>query len=421
MDRRFTHIVFAGLVVICFARGELAAAEDVDTYTADQSMVTLERRLGELVRTEGRYSPPVIETLIELGRLSTRAQHNQDGLEYFKRAQHAMHRNEGVYTLSQIPLIDLMTRASLVSGNVQLVDELLQFKHRIYRKNFGQQHVKTVPSLVELGNWYQARALYGEAELRYEKAIDILSNDHKAQDWLAMSLRSLAFNQYLQGRCCDPVLVDQLTDTAIGADQISAIVEIADMSLLQSQPDLAVRLYRVAWNEDKQLINEIMDRPVLLGVSRIDRMVRAYHSVLAVSLQHRMKHDRFRLVSDPAVPPGQLLGSPLPVCEARLRELTSEDYRDYRVDLRLTVTPEGQPVQVRIVSSNAPGGVNQLLERVISVSRFRPQMVNGKPVRHTMDIHQTFRETVDVQVKTDSVREDNLAVFHGCHLLAASR
>ena len=86
---------------------------------------------------QGNYSPKLIESMIGLTRSYQALGDYAKANEYGARAQHLTHRSEGVYSLRQIEIIDLMTDASLAQGDVEQADKTQKFSLFIAQRHFG--------------------------------------------------------------------------------------------------------------------------------------------------------------------------------------------------------------------------------------------------------------------------------------------
>lgn len=388
-----------------------ASADDPVTHSLDG----LARELAEVRATHGAWSVDAIEPLVRLGARAARQQSHEEAIEYLKAAQHILHRQEGVYTLSQDELLKVMARSYLSLADIETSDRLMQFRHEVYKHHYGTGDLRLVPSMVELGNWFQMRAAYREAKSLYTDALGILRAQHGDGRAVQQTLNQLAFTEYLEGRCCSLELIEEAVDQALAdevsdfADRASAMRSAADVMILGGYEERANEVYVAA----AEITKAKAAPPVWLGVSRGDRMVRAYEPLLTG------RSTRSSLRPNQSTPPGKLVGAPLAFCESQLEGVVGGGrYREFEIELEFVVDEEGRARQIKVLESNATAAVDMLAARVLRTSRFRPVVREGKVVSEKVRLTQRFDEDVTLSSSSSPFPPANLAVFHACHSLA---
>lgn len=385
-------------------------AQDISAASAP---VSLESRLAAVQSEAGHYHVDTIGPLVALGiSLSNDGRHDE-ALERFKEAQHIVHRHDGVHSLAQVELLAPMVDSYLSLGRLDEADSVMRFHYDVHRSNYGAHDPRTVPSMLELASWHQSLGRFDDARDLYRDAISILEDNGVGGKPLHRSMSLLLFTDYLEGRCCNESLISASIDELLRDDEVDfaersrAMSMAGDAFIMGGEAEMAAEMYTAANTRTPA------DSPVWLGISRGDRMVRAY----GMLLQHRLRDTR--LPQKSPIPPGQLIGAPLAFCEAQLSRLVpSSDYRDFEIELSFVVGDDGRPRHIELVSSNANSAVDVLSMRLLRTSRFRPVVRDGEVVEERMQMTQRFDANANIDGSATPFPPANTAVFHACQGLA---
>lgn len=188
--------------------------------------------------TRGMFSPALVSPLKALGNYYYRQSRHRLALLQYERAQYILHRNEGVYTLSQLSLVDWMSIIQTLEGNFDKADILQRFYYEIYAHNYGQGSPETLPALSRLADWYYLRDNLWEAkrlaksalaivnrhdlgEMEHAAVVNRLANiDHLNRNWhLRPDIENVsrrmfyAIQQQYLGETSDP-MIDQMHELA---------------------------------------------------------------------------------------------------------------------------------------------------------------------------------------------------------------
>ncbi len=331
--------------------------------------------------------------------------------ERYLHAQQYLHREEGVWTLSQIDLIDRLTRIALANNDQQQADKQQSHRFRIIEHNFNDSHPEFVGALVGLAAYRDVTLRYSEARRLYRTATAI----HHEHLFNPATVKLLS-NQYLRGVCCRQSDIDKATASiqAAGnldsAEKAELLIRVADIGIFAGRAEYS----QVMYSEATQLsspVEQSLSQPTLLGVSRVDQMTRAY--TRAIERSRKLRKHRLRV--DQYVPPGSLVGSPLPICEARMQDLVGTlDVQDYQIKLTLEVMPSGKTSNIQIVSSNAPVALNNLMRKLYRIARFRPGL--GSDNAQEIELVQTFGSATEID-PVDRFPYSDISAAHGCFAL----
>ena len=389
-----------------------------------RALKTLKKCIEIIESLAGRYSPELVDPLGYLGITFFRLGNHDKALESFHKAQHIIHRTEGVKSVAQHKILDWISVVHLKNNDAKLVDTLQRFKYEIYRDTYGEMDPRTVPAMIELGNWLQSTGQYSDSVKAFRQAIEVSEEHNLPTTTLKRSLNGLAYTYYLKGECCADEYMT-IAAEAVGRDNAfdnveksRAYIEAADMSLIldgrgQSQSQA---LYEEAWHYGSSLNQVQYGKPAVLGISRVDRMVRAYRPISQMKV-YKIPQETHTFGTRKKPAPVEIVGAPLQFCAAEIKDLVkNRDYSSYVVDLNFDVLPNGRATDIKIVETNAPSVLNQLIRRMIRLHRFRPKLAEGVPVREQMQMRQTFG--ADQKADTEQFPPSKLAAIYGCHLLA---
>lgn len=388
----------AGAAILADAAIIKAAIGDAPTALSllDQSIALVEH-------DRGPFDPLLFNMLMV--EASIRAEHGEfaPAKEILRRAQHIVHRDDGVYTRRQLPIIDRLTRIDLQQGDPISADREQRFNLKISEQVYGDDSEELVPVLEKLGGYFSGRgadiparaltrnccgsydaqvlrdkfpdqdseflmryrhALFSESYDLYERSIKILEDKYGEKDpRLVEPLRAYAWArlidqrpnkgaEVLMERAYNIVSENPATDIS---DRIKALVALGDLYNISFDRRARER-YREAWQM-------LMDHPELT----------------------QLRHDIFG-VPTRLFPPQQVL-------TLSRRPIATEDDDEIYADVVFTIDEDGGASDVEILENNLRNEDASALRRFMQRSvRFRPRIVDGKLVdTEGMFLHQTYK------------------------------
>ena len=331
--------------------------------------------------------------------------------EGFMEIQQALHRKEGVWTLSQLDILDYLQAIAVFTGDQESVDRLQILKLSVVEQNYPANHPATISATLAYGEYQQLKA-------RYETARDIFrqTSEQRMETGFNPAPIRLLKNQYLRGVCCKTSTFEEASLTlseAQGVDQADRakhLLDMGDLRVLSSRPETSVEYYREAGRAMPALRTHL-SKPALIGISRGDRMARVYRDVIDESRQRILLSP---LANTKSV--GAVTGHPLPVCESHIQGLLgAEDSASLEARLALKVAPTGRAENVTVVASNAPARLTRLVKRLYEISRFRPALVDEDAHTEQIEITQSFTSPED---RGTGFSLSHVATIHACSALA---
>jgi len=392
----------------------------------------------------GQQGSSLIKPLEHLGSLYYQVGDYSKSELAFRRVQHIMHRNGGVNTLDQLPIVEGISRIYVATNRDRDADLQQKFYHSINEINYGEKDPRMIPVKAKYGHWLKDSGQYKEALEVFQQNLNLVTELNLGSELeLVEPLREIASTMYLKGNCCPLEPLNRATDIVVRdlsidiEDKVQALLELADMNLMKRQDRVAKQLYHQAWDlmssrsETDSEAHAFFYDPVLLGVTNRYDVGEAYtranqgdrNSLASLGRTEHIK------VSRPVQPASsrrggsgdeRLIGAPLPLCSNHVLDLTfkkrSADLAKYHVSLEFSVDGNGQVFDVNVEGESMPSNLRQYVKNILSITRFRPRLVDGEAVNaEHIRLRQHFPTSQQQKQYTDTaVDPDAHTVYQGC-------
>ncbi len=297
-----------------------------------------------------------------------------------------------------------------------------------------------LPAMHKMADWFRRTGQLSSALKTYEKALFVIEKHELNEIEKLQPLRGISSVTYLKGSCCSEKQLDEALQIVTRdpnsdhADELDALVHLADMHMIRKRRGKAEQYYRRAWlrlGAENPLTHELFSTPELLGVSRVEDVYNAYYQTVEGRAQMNKTVYRMPKQSEgsltfgvkPKAPAVAVIGAPLSLCHSRALELAhTDDLEQYFVDVDFTVTREGGVLNVSLVDSNAPRRLQRYVTNTLRYSRYRPTLKDGQAVdTDNIKLRQTFSRDDVLLPQTSFNRisaDGKRAVSLGCQLLA---
>lgn len=429
-----------------------------------QNKAIIERELNDYARAaasyeesarlirkhKGPYSPSLVNLLIDHGALYYETGENELALDKFREAQHIAHRNDGIYTLTQLDAMDWISATISRGGKFPAVDAQEKFYYKINEKNYPGNDLRMLAARQRLGTWLKDSAQYREAMKLHKDTLALINTANEEEHYRAIPfLREMSSVAYLSNRCCRDKPLEEVVNLLQGVptgdveELIAATLHLADMKLLSKEIDEAKVLYQRAWvlrsdtPDTEKRREEEFGHPIQLGYSNILDGVKMYdearrNGLTSLGLKtYYPNADKSRgtsvIFGFGETPRKQrMIGEPVFMCYLQVREFLPADgdmkLDTYYMDLGLSIKQNGRVAKIKIKDSNTPGRLSRYVKKLLSKIRYRPKMENGSPVTSELAVRQTFND-VDLRALNNvSVFPDRVAgASQVCRILAAFR
>ena len=92
------------MILLLYIATPITADETSDYEALSAKAINIEN----LAYQEGPFSPNLFDPLMQIARLQLNLDKKRDAIDSLQRAQNIAHRNEGVYSPKQLPIISLL-------------------------------------------------------------------------------------------------------------------------------------------------------------------------------------------------------------------------------------------------------------------------------------------------------------------------
>ncbi|MGH6782973.1 MAG: tetratricopeptide repeat protein, partial [Sphingomonadaceae bacterium] len=155
-------IAYNNLGATQYQLGEYAAAEQ-----------SYKKSLEILEISQGISSRRLIVPLAGLGAVYAALDQHAMATEKLERALAVSRRSEGLFNLTQLPLIEQIAASRFAIGDLQGVESERYYALRIAEQNYGYGDPRTVPPAMRLAKFYEELQEYGPARGLYLRVRDI--------------------------------------------------------------------------------------------------------------------------------------------------------------------------------------------------------------------------------------------------------
>ena len=141
-------------------------------------------RITELESNEGVFSYELVPELLGLGLVSQEQGLRKESADAFDRALQIVRANEGLYSLKQLPILDLTIESNSLLNNWEQVANDYDRMYWLYRRNYAENDPRQLQGLKRLRRWYieaynkdtkrSLEDLFSSAEEVYERAIKVM-------------------------------------------------------------------------------------------------------------------------------------------------------------------------------------------------------------------------------------------------------
>lgn len=387
--------------------GRLMVNHGIMQYTAghyDAAMTSIDEGLLLIESQHKGFSEKLVHGLTARGAVEMSLRRYEDADESFRRAQHIIHREQGVTSERQLNLVRLLASSSNHQRKYLEADQLNMFSLHVAERSWGANSMELVPVLVQLGGYFSNRSyntpydpgvdpltqkelLFRRALGMFNRSIDIIEQTYGPNDIrLLEPLRALgkARMQNAGGRnlAIKPytraLQIVEENAASDATDRALALVDMGDLHTVLRDSGAAREYYLQAW----QLMQETEELRTI-----------AQKTFVAPIQLHPTQKTIIRLGRTPdAAKPGTKLFA----------------------RLNYDVSADGRVRNIKVIDRNVPNSRVRDLRLILRSTYFRPRIVDGELVAtEGLVLHQRFiapknQETEDVQEADDGSSEEKV-------------
>lgn len=383
--------------------------------------------IARLEAEQGAWGFGLAEQLSGLGRTYQMRGQHRDAIAIFDRAVHVSRINNGLYDLSQVPIIERMVDSLKARGRWEEVHERHQYLFWLHKRNFGANDPRMLPVIDRLGKWYindyalnPERRMMGQlvdAHNLFQHAIDIIIGTYGTQDLrLIEPLRGLVMSNWFfanyRGNGATSSLERSHLTRELGADNVSFPND-------QQQNSRLTQYLRNNYADGKRAIQQMVDIYSLSpdapsgAAARVKVELADWEQLFD---RRRSAADLYRqayreLAADDATraTADKLFGRPVALPELEFVESDLEQAASLRaandeesiepinyVLVSFDVNRFGDAENIQVLESRPEDNAEyrSQIKRSLETTRFRPRLMDGEPV-NTQGLTQKFVFTSD--------------------------
>lgn len=434
--------LFAGASVPVAAQLQTAhKAEAAGNYP--RALAAYEQVTRTIIDADGEFSPKLIEPLLGSGRTLAKLARYQSAIKALRHAQLIMHRNDGVDTPEQLEIVDQITDIQIDENRPLDANRQQEFALYVSQHDVGKDSPDLLPAIYKLAHWYMDTGQYWRAESSLEQARSLIAEADGTDDpGIAEALVLLAKNERMKRNHFSYKYAEEARRIVDSNDDVPAdergrvYVALADAYVASNKFELAASAFRRAWQlmgdaaaskafaEPKLIAGSHELQPLMTSFNRYERVgIDAMGNVRKQRLPHaevlRLDFlppqvffisgsdvDRHYHLLDGFVPDTRtrvkpalrVVGHPFGLYFDQLlnvlpfRWQSRQALAKLAVPLDFTVDTRGRARDIKSPGESVPSAIVSLMRRILAEARFRPRIVDGKPVttKH-VTLVQTFK------------------------------
>jgi len=141
--------------------GQLMINQGILQFTAGDELTSLETLIRGLTLFEERTNPfslSLVNALMAKGIVEGHLDKWTEAEDSFRRAQHIVHRQEGVYSDQQLDILFQLTKSSMRLGDPIGADKQQSFILRVAEQAFGEKSVELLPIFDQVARYFSTRS-----------------------------------------------------------------------------------------------------------------------------------------------------------------------------------------------------------------------------------------------------------------------
>ncbi|MEX0734110.1 MAG: tetratricopeptide repeat protein [Steroidobacteraceae bacterium] len=344
------------------------------------------KSLELLESTQGISSRRLVVPIAGLGAVYAAQDEHALAAELYDRALAVSRRADGLFNLTQLPLIEQVADSRYAINDFAAVEKERMYALKIAEQNYGYGDERTLPPLLQLASFYESLREFIAARMMYLRARDVSYKESGGYSPMAVkSLVGIARTHRLQ-YTLDPETLesqiparDEITGDVVGKVYRESRVPppAADRTGLKAA-QTALGLLRSTPDPPKALLTETL---IELGdwfqsTSRPSLSL-PYYAEAATILAAEQAADP--LLGNPLTVPRMVFYRP-PVSAARGLNTLTGQYIIRKTTFSFVVSETGEPQDITVVSSNMSEGQLSQSRRALSRAIYSPRFVDGEAV-----------------------------------------
>lgn len=351
----------------------------------------------------GAYGEGLVEPLYQLARAQQSNERHGEALQVLRRALHLNRINEGLYSRSQIPLLDSLIESYLALGDLNAADEMYSRRFRVQQAILPVGDPERAKATADYVEWQRQAYLQGitgvtdEGFMRLLNIYEVYSEQIEALEGRPES--AAAYREALHNRLQTEYLISEYNGEKVPAVQLNIsgwggnLDELAHSRSIEAERFRQLRNFnlRNGINTASKIIEFEESAPAPDPVARARAYLAAgdwyqWNGLGARARQHYEEAWRLMAVegADP-VEADALFARPVELPDTRVfrsNGLTALEDTQARAVVSLDVSKDGRAREIEVIEQAPPEdmGARVVLYRMLRQVRFRPIVRDGEAV-----------------------------------------
>lgn len=382
--------------------------------TADQDQVlpeyhgsasTYQEQIIAIENEYGVYDPQLTHQLMGLGLSFQNQGEHKIAISAFKRAAHISRINDGLYNLGQVPILTHLVQSYVANKDWKSANDKQYILYRLQQRNYGPGSPRLLEPLNKMVQWHLNAYQQGASVVHLlrawelnKQAIAIIETNYGPND---MQLSENLFRQALTSYHLAVFQVANAQSSSFSGGRAGGMsvstkekeenIQMPAVSPYRDGKNALLRRVGLYKNNPESPVDHQADAIVQLGdwyflFNKRESAIKTYREAQHVLVSNEETRDRVeRVFGKPHALTFELSAG------AESREEDKGKQQGY-VDAEFNITPSGRARNIKIVDSNPPDVMDSLVHKSIKATRYRPRIVDGKPVltkgvtyRHVFD------------------------------------
>ncbi|MGQ9425479.1 energy transducer TonB [Gilvimarinus sp. F26214L] len=362
--------------------------------------------IARLEAEQGAWGSGLAEQLSGLGQNYQLRGLHRDAIAIFDRAVHVSRINNGLYDLSQVPIIERMVESLKARGLWEEVHKRHQYLYWLHKRNYGAEDPRMLPVIDRLGKWYisdyalnpQRRVMTQlvDAHDLFQHAIQIITGTYGQQDLrLIEPLRGVVMSNWFFAN-----YRGENTVTVLEREQVARDLQADQVAYVEQEDNRLTQYLRNNYVDGKQAIEQMVEiysnspdaPPGAAAYAKIELadwqqlferrktagdLYKEAYQELAANEATRAQAEK--VFDEPVALPA------LDLIESDLEQPAETDEAAEPIRYVLVsfdVNRFGEAKNIEVVESQPEDAEEHYAEvkRSLEGTRFRPRMINGEPV-----------------------------------------
>ena len=353
----------------------------------------------ELIERDGGvFDPALVEPLVFLAQLQQDGGDHPAAIERLNRAQHILHRTDGVMTSLQLPILDLMNKSFAAMEQVDEVRMITELNYAINVRHLDKSSLEFVPFILDQAEYKASIWQFRVARELYSDALGILEqslskNDPGFVDVLN-GLASVRYQEQLYGVPGSRLIArSQASTIQTSNKEMQSTLHIGKILGREWGPKVSPKRGRKEGTRTLQTVIGIMEAHPerFSAVRRAQAHLRLgdwYMVIRKPRLADGAYRSAWQLFADEADAAKLLasyFGQPkkLKYSKPSLPRSGPGRYENYDhryVVVSYSVNEEGAVRNLRFVESNVPAAMNLKMRDAVKRAIYRPRYINAQAV-----------------------------------------